>query len=440
MARKQPRKGLPFTREMVQANQAVPAVLKDHRTAAWDVYQELPLPTLRDEAWRRTSLRDLDFTALGLANGRPEKEELVIPSGSLISAAVLKQNPHILLSSSAVKSFQTHNLKEKGVVFSSLTEAARDHPRLVEKLLGKVVSPQEDIFAAAAAAFSREGIFIYVPKGVAVEVPLFGIVASPGNGTAHFFQTLIYLEEGASLNYLQETLSSADQDSPSLTGETMEIYVGPNANLQVTELQNFGSKVWSFGHKKALVERDGDLEWEIGALGSKVTKHFVSLDLVGKGAEGRVSGLFFADQEQHLSYNTLQRHLAPWTTSDLLFKGALNGMSRSVWRGMIYVAEGAQHVDGYQANRNLVLDPNARSDSIPGLEILNDDVRCTHGSTVGKIDEEQLFYLLSRGLPRVEAEQLVIQGFFDDIIKRFSIPAVGENLWRKIRDRLMSYA
>ncbi|HDD55291.1 MAG TPA: SufD family Fe-S cluster assembly protein, partial [Chloroflexi bacterium] len=181
-------------------------------------------------------------------------------------------------------------------------------------------------------------------------------------------------------------------------------------------------------------------QWGIGALGSKLTKHFVSVDLVGKGAEGRVSGMFFADQEQHLSYNTLQRHLAPWTTSDLLFRGALNGKSRSVWRGMIYVAEGAQHVDGYQANRNLVLDPGARSDSIPGLEILNDDVRCTHGSTIGKIDEDQLFYLLSRGLPRVEAEQLVVQGFFDDILKRFSISAVGENLWERIRDRLMSYA
>jgi len=440
MARKQPRKGLPFTREMIQATQAVPSVLTDYRFAAWDDFQELPLPTSDDEAWRRTSLRDFDFESLSLANGRPAKEQSVESSRALISDAILKQNPHVLLSSSGVIAKQTENLKEKGVVFSSLTDAALHHPQLVEKILGKVVSPRDGMFAAAAAAFSREGIFIYVPRGITVETPLFGISASLGAGTAHFFQTLIYLEEGASLNYLQETLSTADHDSPSLTGEIMEIYIGPNANLQVTELQNFGSQVWSFGHKKALVERDGNLQWGIGALGSKLTKHFVSVDLVGKGAEGRVSGMFFADQEQHLSYNTLQRHLAPWTTSDLLFRGALNGKSRSVWRGMIYVAEGAQHVDGYQANRNLVLDPGARSDSIPGLEILNDDVRCTHGSTIGKIDEDQLFYLLSRGLPRVEAEQLVVQGFFDDILKRFSISAVGENLWERIRDRLMSYA
>jgi Fe-S cluster assembly protein SufD len=266
---------------------------------------------------------------------------------------------------------------------------------------------------------------------------VFGILTAPGEASAHFFQTLIYLEEGGSLRYFQETLSPHDQGQRSLTGETLEIFVGPRATLQVTELQNYGKQVWSFGHKKAQVERDGNLAWEIGALGSNLTKHFVSVDLVGKGAEGRVSGMFYADQDQHISYNTLQRHLAPYTTSDLLFKGALNGESRSVWRGMIYVSEGAQHIDGYQANRNLVLDPASRTDSIPGLEILNNDVRCTHGSTVGKIDEEQLFYLRSRGIPQKEAEQLVVRGFFGDILKQISVPAVGETVWERIQERLV---
>ncbi len=438
MARTQTQKGFSFTREMSQASQKVPAVIKDYRRAAWDAYQELPLPTLKEEAWRRTSLRGFDFGSLELANGRAGKGDFLKPDVALINDDVLGQNPHIYLNASGGKVFQADNLKEKGVIFTTVMEAAQDYPQLVEKILGKVVFPGEGAFAAASGAFSRDGIFIYVPKGVAVEVPLFGIVESSGENTAYFFQTLIYLEEGASLNYLQETVSPADQENSSLAGEILEMYIGPNASLQVTELQNYGQEVWSFGHKKALVERDGILEWEIGALGSKLSKHFVSLDLVGKGAEGRVSGMIYTDKEQHLSYNTLQRHLAPWTTSDLLFKGALNGSSRSVWRGMIYVAEGAQHIDGYQANRNLVLDRAARTDSIPGLEILNDDVRCTHGSTVGKIDQEQLFYLLSRGLPKGEAEQLVIQGFFHDVINRFSIPVVGENLWGQVRERLLS--
>lgn len=437
MARKQPEKGFTFTREMVQDSKDMAPVLRKFRNDSWDAYQELPFPTIKDEAWRRTSLNGLDFGSLQLPNGQVEIFKDTEKSYSILSEEVISGKSYFILDYSGITVKQSAELKKKGVIFSSLREAASAHPDLVEKVLGKVVSPQDGKFAAVIGAFAKSGIFIYIPKGVQVEEPIFGISTAPGQGTAHFFQTLIYLEEGASLNYIQETNSAGDQSETSLSGENLEIFVGPNANLQITELQNYSSGVWSFGHKKALVERDGNLEWEIGALGSALCKHFVSLDLIGKGAEGRVSGMFFADQSQHLSYNTLQRHLAPRTTSDLLFKGALNGNSRSVWRGMIYVAPGAQHIDGYQANRNLVLDPAARSDSIPGLEILNNDVRCTHGSTVGKIDQDQLFYLLSRGIPKKEAEQLVIQGFYNDILSRFSISEVGEAVWSKIKSRLL---
>jgi len=437
MARKQPEKGFKFTREMIQDSKDLAPVLRKFRSDSWDAYQEQPFPTLKDEAWRRTALNRLDFGSIQLPNGQVLDSQVSETSWGLLTEEIVSDKSYFILDSSGVELNQTENLKKSGVVFSSLREASTTHPELVEKMLGKIVSPRDGKFAAVVGAFANSGIFIFVPKGVQVEEPIFGISKAPGQGTAHFFQTLIYLEEGASLNFIQETISAGDQSEASLAGENLELFIGPNANLHVTELQNYGSGVWSFGHKKALVERDGNLEWEIAALGSALCKHFVSLDLIGKGAEGRVSGMFFADKSQHLSYNTLQRHLAPRTTSDLLFKGALNGKSRSVWRGMIYVAPGARYIDGYQANRNLVLDPAARSDSIPGLEILNNDVRCTHGSTVGKIDQDQLFYLLSRGIPRQEAEQLVIQGFFSDILSRFSIPEVGEAVWSSIKSRLL---
>ncbi len=438
MARIQPVKGLTFSREMVQNSEDLAPVLRNYRSKAWEAYQELPFPTIKDEAWRRTSLAGLDFSSIELPNGQFSDQEFNDVSQGVITKALISNGSYALLNSSGVEVNHSSNLEKDGVIFSSLEDAAAENPQLVEKILGKVVSPNEGKFAAAAGAFGRHGIFIYVPKGVEVKELLWGISTAPGKGTAHFFQTVIYLEEGASLEYLQETLSEKEQTKPSLASENLEIFVGKNANLKITEIQNYGPNIWSFGHKKALVERDGKIEWAIGALGSAVCKHFVSLDLIGKGADGRISGLFFADRDQHLSYNTLQRHLAPRTTSDLLFKGALNGKSRSVWRGMIYVAPGAQYIDGYQANRNLVLDPASRSDSIPGLEILNNDVRCTHGSTVGKIDQEQLFYLLSRGIPKKEAEQLVIQGFFNDIISRFSIPEIGERIWSKIKNRLLA--
>ncbi len=435
MARIKPVRRLPFTREMMPSDQA--PLLRDYRSAAWEALQELPLPTAKDEAWRRTSLAGFDFSALQVANGKLGKKVPAIPSTAILGPDLLAGKPHAVLQASGIEIKGTSHLEKEGVIFCSLTEAAREHPRLLEKILGKIVSPQEGVFAAAAGAFSQQGIFLYIPEGVTVEEPIFGLAITPGGKTAHFFQTVIYLEESSSAIYLQETLSLEERDEASLSGENLEIHIGPNARLQIAELQNYGKEVWSFGHKKARVERDGYLEWEIGALGSGLSKHFVSVDLIGAGAETRVSGSFFTDGKQHLTYNTLQRHLAPRTTSDLIFKGALKGSSHTVWRGMIYVAEGAQFVDGYQANRNLVLDPAARSDSIPGLEILNNEVRCTHGSTVGKIDEEQLFYLLSRGIPPKEAEQLIIQGFFHDTISRFSLPEIGESFWDKIKERLL---
>jgi Fe-S cluster assembly protein SufD len=198
--------------------------------------------------------------------------------------------------------------------------------------------------------------------------------------------------------------------------------------------------VWNFSHERAHVDRDGTLDWIFGAIGSHVTKNFSELSLIGQGSTGRMSGFYFTDHDQHLDHDTQQNHLAPHTTSDLLFKGALLDESRSVWQGMIYVAPGAQKTDGYQANRNLVLSRKARADSIPGLEILADDVRCTHGATVGRIDEELVFYLLSRGIPRKEAERLIVEGFFDPIMQRIPFEGVRARFQQAIHEKMSQYA
>jgi Fe-S cluster assembly protein SufD len=438
MARIQSQKGFAFTREMVEDSKGVPAVLRKYRKQAWRAYHDLPFPSLKDEAWNRTSLQGLKFGELLLPNGKPLGHAPDLIQGKILTEKVIGSKSLAFISPSGVEIKKSSEYKKSGLIIESLADAAENHPDLIDKILGKVVQPEEGKFAAAAGAFSKQGLFIYLPKGLKLDDPLYSISYAPWEGVAHFYQILIYLEAGSSLRYVHESLSPDSQSNPALAAENIEIIVGQNANLQFLELQSFGDQVWSFGHKRAQIEKDGNLEWEIGALGSILAKHFVSVDLVGQGAEGRVAGLFFADKNQHLSYNTLQRHLAPRTTSDLLFKGALRGKSRSVWRGMIYVAPGAQYIDGYQANRNLVLDRQARSDSIPGLEILNNDVRCTHGSTVGKIDPEQLFYLLSRGIPRLEAEQLIIQGFFDDVFSRYTIPEIREGLWEEIKLKLTS--
>ncbi len=305
-------------------------------------------------------------------------------------------------------------------------------------MLGKVVRFDEGKFASLAAAFSNQGVFLYVPKNVVIDQPLHSLLWGPGKDLAYFSHLLVWLEEGASVTYMHEAASPNELFGQSLHAGIVEIYVGPGANLRFVELQSWGDHVWNFSHERARVDRDGNLDWIFGAVGSHLTKNFSDLDLVGEGASGRLSGFYFTNGKQHLDHDTQQNHIAPHTTSDLLFKGALKMQSRSVWQGMIYVAPGAQKTDGYQANRNLVLSPKARADSIPGLEILADDVRCTHGATVGKIDPDQVFYLRTRGIPYPDAERLIVEGFFDPIMQRIPFEGVRARFQQAILDKMAS--
>ena len=249
---------------------------------------------------------------------------------------------------------------------------------------------------------------------------------------------MVWLEPGATATYVHEYASPTEK-APSFHAGLVEIHVGDEANLTFVELQSWGEHVWNFTHERSQVGQDGHLDWIFGAIGGNVTKNFAEIDLIGRGSLGRMSGFYFTDGHQHLDYDSQQNHRAPNTTSDLLFKGALIDSSRVVWQGMIYVAPGAIKTDGYQANRNLVLSREARADSIPGLEILADDVRCTHGATVGKIDADQVFYLRTRGIPRVEAERLIVSGFFDPIMQRIPFEGVRDRFQLSIAKKMAAY-
>ncbi|MBS1249489.1 MAG: hypothetical protein MAG431_01069 [Chloroflexi bacterium] len=463
MAGKQPSKQFGFTREMLPVGEAVPALVDAHRRKAWEAYQNLPYPTTREEAWRRTSLRSLEVDTLRLAgDGQSAGAPSSTPEQYLTPLTEGRAGGRAFLSGQKVAVDLAPSLAEKGIVFTDLLTAAEKHPALLKKIYGQILDPEEGKFAALTGAFAPNGIFVYVPRGVDVDQTLHSMFLSPGGGLAHFSQLFIYLEEGASLTYIHETSSTVGRNGISvqndflpsdlpnrpnvgrngisteqnLSGENFEIYVGQGANLKFIELQTLGRNVWSFGHKKAQVGRDAKLDWVVGAVGAHLSKHFLSLDLLDQGAEGLVSGMFFANGKQHLSYNTRQNHLAPNTYSNLLFKGALSETGRSVWRGMVYVAPGARHTDGYQTNRNLILSEGARATSIPGLEILNDEVRCSHGATVGKVDPEQMFYLQARGIPHAEAERLIVQGFFDEVLDNIPLASVRERLTNAVLRKL----
>jgi Fe-S cluster assembly protein SufD len=409
--------------------------LASFRASAWDSFKKLPLPVATDEVWRRTDIRLLPASDFKIPKDGAFQDLPVVPEHLLKPLTGEQHGGQITLLPGGSQIQLDETLAKKGVVFTDFRTAEKNHAELLAKLIGKIVKPEDGKFAALASALAQNGVLLYVPKNVQVEYPLHSVLWGPGTDLAHFSHLIVYVEDGASVTYVHEA-ASPDETGHAIHAGVVEIHVGKDANLRFVELQSWGRHVWNFSHERARVERGGNLDWIFGAVGSRLTKNFSDLDLAGEGSVGRMSGFYFTDGTQHLDHDTQQNHLAPHTTSDLLFKGALKGKSRSVWQGMIYVAPGAQKTDGYQANRNLVLDDQARADSIPGLEILADDVRCTHGATVGKLEQEPLFYLKTRGIPQREAEQLVVEGFFDPIMQRIPFEGVRERFQQAIQDKL----
>ena len=419
-----------------QPQDASDSWVKNFRAQARERYAEQNFPTVRDEAWRRTSISRLDFDSFRLVESGGKSIGVDVPESLLEPIADGVHGGEIVLLPDEARVQLSAALHEKGVVFADLKTVEKEHPALLERIMGKVVVPEDGKFAALAEGYAQTGIVLYVPKGVNIESPLHSLFWGPGSKLAYISHVIIYLEEGASVTYVHEAASPDETNGQTLHAGAVEIYVGKSASLRFVELQSWGRHVWNFSHERVKVERDGRIDWIFGSLGSHLTKNFLDLDLAGQGSEGRMSGFYFTDDSQHLDHDTQQNHLAPNTTSDLLFKGALMGQSRSVWQGMIYVAPGADKTDGYQSNRNLILNSDSRADSIPGLEIKADDVRCTHGATVGKIDPEQVFYLLSRGIPQEEAEKLIVEGFFDPIMQRIPFEGVRKRFQDAIHTKM----
>jgi Fe-S cluster assembly protein SufD len=423
--------GFGFSRQSVNRS---PGFLGEYRQKAWDIFERLPYPTTKDEAWRRTDIQALDGSVR-----LPVCEEFLdlppVPEKYLQPLVGEQPGGQITLLPGGTQVNLNVEVAQKGVIFTDMVTASREYPDLLTRVFGQIVKPEDGKFAALTAALAENGVFLYVPRGVHLDQPLHSVLWDAGEGLAHFSRLLVWVEAGASLTYVHES-ASPDESGVAFNGSIVEIHVGEAANFRFVELQSLGDQVRNISHERARVGRDGYIDWIFGAMGSRMTKNFSDLDLVGPGATGRMSGFYFTDGNQHLDHDTQQNHLAEHTTSDLLFKGALKGNSRSVWQGMIYVDPVAQQTDGYQANRNLVLSHGARADSIPGLEILADDVRCTHGATVGKIDPDFIFYLRTRGIPLDEAEKLVVEGFFEPIMQRIPFDGVRERFKEAIEAKM----
>jgi Fe-S cluster assembly protein SufD len=426
---------LPLTQDDVAAlseRLEEPGWLREKRLEAWQMAETLPMPTNTDEAWRRTDIRGVRWAeTMRFANGSAAGAQSV--PAELTSPLIGEKQGGLLvyLNGRLTRSELSDELAAQGVIFGDLGAVAASHPDLVRRFFeDKTIQPDEDKLAAMGLALWTHGIFLYVPRHVEVELPFHSVeyVSGPEMTATHI---MVMLEEGAKATYLHEC-ASPTLDVQTLHLGSTELVVGDNASLQYVALQNWGEHVYNFGHQRARVGRDARVDWVVGEMGTRLSKVFQTLDLEGDGAWGRMSGIFFAHDRQHLDLDTQQNHRALNTTSDLLFKGALKGHSRTVWQGMIVAEPGAQKTDGFQANRNLILDTTARADSIPGLEIKANDLRCTHAATVGRIDDTELFYLMSRGIPLHDATRLIVDGFFDPLMQRIPFEGVRERLQTSI--------
>jgi Fe-S cluster assembly protein SufD len=427
-----------FTREAVKQLSAYlnePEWMLNFRLKAFDIYESLPMPTTSEEAWRRTDIRRVKWDEFGPSLNGDAGGDTEIPEFLGMTLTGDEAGGTMLQIDGVVKQYELSDaLKEQGVIYCDMHTAVSEHPELVQKyFMTECVRPDEGKFAALHAAFWRGGTFLYVPKNVKAAAPLHTVLWQTNGRT--FTHTLVVVDDGGEAVFMDE-YASGEQEGRGLHNGAIELLVKDNASLIYAGLQDFGTNLYQFNHERGRVGRDGKLDWVTSMMGTRLTKAFQTLELDQPGAWGRMSGIFFTNGRQHLDLDTQQNHNAPDTVSDLLYKGALKDKSRTVWQGMIKALPGSQRIDGFQANRNLMLDKTARADSIPGLEIEADDVRCTHASAVGRLDEEELFYLMSRGIPRKIAIEMSVQGFFDPLMRRIPFEGVRSRIFDRIVEKI----
>jgi Fe-S cluster assembly protein SufD len=321
------------------------------------------------------------------------------------------------------------------VILEPLATAAKNHPELIEPLLFSLIRSDRDRFTALHGAFFTGGNFLYVPDGVSIEQPILSQHFSREDGTAVLPHTLIVAGRGSRFYYLDEYISEGDEAAAYRSGSA-ELILGEGSEVGYVAIQKWGRNAWHFSDQRARLEKDSTLRLFNVTLGARFSKTRVEASLVGQGASAELKGIYFASGEQFFDFHTLQDHQVGNTRSDLLFKGALQDVARTVYAGLIRIEKGAARSDAYQANRNLVLSDHAKATSIPMLEIDNNDVRCTHGATVGPVDPQHLFYLRSRGIPEATAKRMIVQGFFGDVLERIPFEQARKLVETELEARL----
>jgi Fe-S cluster assembly protein SufD len=415
-----------------------PAWALEKRRHAARVAASMAFPGRDAELWRRTDFGSIPLESFDPFATAPRArnvddlpatliERLAGEAGNL--ALIAQRDGEVVLE-------QTHpTLQKQGVIVCSMERAIREHADKVQPLFGRLLATDYDRWTAMGEALHSGGAFVWVPAGVHAELPVRLMQWLDGAGRLAAPRTIVAVGENASITVTEEMLSEG-AETPSMQIGGTELFVGRGSKVTFASLQDWSRNVYHYSNGRARLDADAELQWIQVMVGGRMSKTNIWYDLDGQGARAFVHGFMFGDQRQHFHLHTLQRHLKPNCTSDLLIKGCLKDKARSVYQGLIQVAVDAQRTDAYQANRNLLLSDQARADSIPGLEILANDVRCTHGATIGHVDDEMLYYLESRGLPGAEAQRLIVEAFFEPVLERIPLESVRDQLRGEIARKI----
>lgn len=414
-----------FDERALEGLPAAPDFVQKLRTQAFEEFRALPIPSQSTEEWRYTDLSAFDLSfephVPGHGHGAPAQD------GDL-AAMMLQHNSSVVMTTSG------QDLDAKGIIFCDLDLAADRHPDLVEQHLHRLVSTDRTKFTALHGAFRTGGTFLYVPADVRVELPLQTLTFLDADAAAVFPHTLVVVERGAEVTFI-DRYSSPDLGR-AFSDAISEIVVGTGAHVRYVSIQEWGNGVTHLGVQRATVGRDADFRSLAIGFGASLARAEAETVLQEPGGFSEMLGIFFADGEQHFDHRSTQDHVAPNCSSDLLYKGALRDSSRAVYSGWVYVRPDAQKTDAMQTSRNIVLSEHAKADAIPNLEIEANDVRCGHAASVGPVEEDAVFYLQSRGIPREEAERLIVTGFFQEVLDRVRLDEVRRGAELAIQEEL----
>lgn len=409
-----------------------PDWLVERRVAAAERLRNLRWPTDADEIWRYSRIKELDLERYRPVSravlGEPGVEP--VPGGGIFAAEAGERSGLVVVANGRVVRHELDPaLESKGVRLCDLATCGSD----VAELVGRVSDASPDAFTVLHDAFLAGGAFLHVPRGVVVEFPVVVLHWSDGDALATFPHTLVVAEETAEVSVI-ERVASAGVDQ--FADAVVELVLEDGANVRYLSVQEHGPRTWQIALQRAHLGRDATLRASAVALGGDYARLRTEARLDGTGAESDGVAVYFGDGTQMLDFRTLQDHAAPRTRSELLFKGAVEDEAHSVYSGLIRLRPEAQRANAYQTNRNLVLTEGAGAESIPNLEIEANDVHCSHASTVGPIDDDQRYYLETRGLPPEEAERLIVLGFFEDVFARLPMPSIAGALRRAVHHKV----